>query len=143
MRRLGLIIISGLLILFLCYFSRKNESFTIAERDGVFCNSKIRNTEGDLLPNSVVFVIQGYNYKSTPKFFRDGKDIQPLQYFWDPSATAYYFTLYAPFGVCGSEWILETSDYIMPVVNDGRTGTQLKVDLIRRREDFNRWKIEC
>lgn len=121
----------------------KSEDFTIAERDGILCNPKIRNTEAPLLPHSVVFVIQGYNYKETPKIYRDGEKIVPLQYFWDYSSTTYYFTVYAPKGICGSQWILETSDYIKPVVNDGRTGKDVIVTSERRREDFNWWKLSC
>jgi hypothetical protein len=119
------------------------ENFTIAKREGVFCDPKIANFEGDLLPNSEVFVIQGYNYKQTPKIYRDGKKIVPLQLFWNPSAMAYYFTVYAPDGLCGSEWILETTDFVEPVVNDGRTGKSIKVDLARRRDDFNKWMLYC
>lgn len=123
--------------------SKPSEDFTIAERDGILCNPKIRNTEGPLLPNSIVFVIQGYNYKETPIFFRDGKKVVPLQYFRDYSSMTYYFTIYAPKGLCGSEWILETSDYIEPVVNDGKTGEDIKVTSERRRADFNWWKLSC
>lgn len=130
-----------LLTLWLCW--NKRENFTIAEREGVFCNPKISNFEGKLLPNSEVFVIQGYNYKKTPIIYRDGKKIVPLQFFWNSSALAYYFTVYAPEGLCGSEWILETSDFVEPVVNDGRTGKRIKVDVARRREDFNKWLLYC
>lgn len=121
----------------------KSEDFTIAERDGIACNPKIRNAEGPLLPNSVVFVIQGYNYKETPVIHRDGEKVVPLQYFWDYSSTTYYFTVYAPKGLCGSNWILETSDYIKPVVNEGRTGQEINVTPERRREDFNWWRLTC
>ena len=137
---LGLLVF--LLVIWYCVTPEK-ENFTIAQREGVFCNPKISNFEGKLLPNSEVFVIQGYNYKKTPIIYRDGKKIVPLQLFWNPSALAYYFTVYAPEGLCGSEWILETSDFIEPVVNDGRTGKPIKVDLSRRREDFNKWLLYC
>lgn len=119
------------------------EDFTIAERDGILCNPKIRNTEDPLLPNSVVFVIQGYNYKETPIIHRDGEKIVPLQYYWDYSSTAYYITVYAPKGLCGSEWILETSDYIKPVVNEGRSGDKITVTTERRRGGFNWWRLSC
>lgn len=120
---------------------KKKDNFTIAERDGVFCDPRIRNTEAKLLPNSEVFILQGYNYKETPKIYRDGEKIVPLQYFWDYSSTAYFFTVYAPKGLNGSEWIIETSDYVMPVVNDGRSGKRLDVKLERRRDEFNKWKL--
>lgn len=123
---------------------KKNpEDFTIAERNGILCNPKIRNTDGPLLPNSVVFVIQGYNYKETPIIHRDGESVVPLQYSWDYSSSTYYITVYAPKGLCGSEWILETSDYIKPIVNDGRSGNEITVTTERRRGDFNWWRLSC
>lgn len=121
----------------------KSEDFTIAERNGISCNPTIRDTEGPLLPNSVVFVIQGYNYKETPVIHRDGEKVVPLQYSWDYSSSTYYLTVYAPKGLCGSNWILETSDYIKPVVNEGRSGKEVIVTPERRREDFNWWKLSC
>lgn len=131
------------LLLLIAVKPKTKDNFTIAERNGVFCDPRITNKEGKLLPNSEVFVIQGYNYTETPKIYRDGEKIVPLQYFWDYSAMAYYFTVYAPKGLCDSEWILETPDYVMPVVNDGRTGEKINVSVVRRREGFNKWKLSC
>jgi hypothetical protein len=121
----------------------KGENFTIAERDGILCNPTIRNTEEPLLPNSAVFLIQGYNYKETPSIYRNGEKIVPLQFFWDYSSMVYYFTVHAPNGICGSEWRLVTSDYVKPVVNNGRTGEEITVTSERRRGGFNWWKLSC
>ncbi len=120
------------------------ENFTIAKRHGILCPPLLRKTlEDKLMPNSVVFVIQGYNYAETPILYRDGKKIVPLQYEWNGEAMAYYFTVAAPNGLCGSEWVLETSDFIEPVVNEGRSGEKIDVVLRRRRGGFNKWGLSC
>lgn len=120
------------------------ENFTIAKRHGILCPPLIRKSlEDKLMPNSLIFVIQGYNYNETPKIYRDGKKIVPLQYEWDAESMAYYFTVSAPYGLCGSEWILETSDFVEPVIVEGRSGDPVKVGLLRRREGFNRWNMSC
>lgn len=137
-----LVIIFLLVIFWLAGGTKEN--FTIAKRDDLLCPPLIRKSlEDKLLPNSVIFVIQGYNYADTPKIYRDGKKIVPLQYEWDAEATAYYFTVSAPQGLCNSEWVLETSDFVKPVIVEGRSGGQLTVGLLRRREGFNRWSISC
>lgn len=120
------------------------ENFTIAKRRGVLCPPLIRRSlEDKLMSNSLIFVIQGYNYKETPKIYRDGKKIVPLQYEWDAESMAYYFTVSAPYGLCDSEWILETSDFVEPVIVEGRSGDLVNVGLLRRREGFNRWSMSC
>jgi len=93
------------------------------------------------MPLSVVFVIQGYNYKTTPKIFRDQQLVTPLQYAWDYGNMAYYLTVYAPNGLCGSDWILETSDFVEPIVYEGRSERKMNVTLQRRREDYHKWQL--
>lgn len=143
MKRKILLIGVLLIILLVLWKVKTTENFTIAERDGILCDPKTRDIENQLLPNTVVFVIQGYGYERTPIFYRDGSKIRPEQTFYDPTSLAYYFTVYAPLGLCGSEWVLETSDFVKPVVNEGRSGKAMKVILQRRRRDFNKWEIRC
>jgi hypothetical protein len=132
-----------LIILVLCSDKTK-ENFTIAKRTGLFCKPLLSgDSDTNLMPNSITLVIQGYNYKKTPIIYRDGKSIVPLQYSWDYSSMAYYFVVYAPKGTCGHSWILETSDFVEPVVADGRTNENMQVSLIRRRNDFNMWELSC
>ena len=119
------------------------EHFSIAERDGVLCYPFLNNREAWLMPNSIVFVIQGYNYATTPVIIRDRKEIVPLQYAWDYRSMAYYFVVSAPRGLEGSEWILQTSDFVEPIVNEGRTGARLNVGLLRRRDQYNWWSISA
>lgn len=121
------------------------ENFTIAKRTGLLCKPLLnKHTENDLMPKPYIsMVIQGYNYAGTPIIYRDGKKVTPLQYEWDYMSMAYYFVLWAPNKKCGSEWILETTDFVKPVVTDGVTGEDFKVDLERRREGFNKWRLVC
>ena len=133
-------ILFAALIVVLC-ISGTREKFTIAERHGLLCDPRMNQPDAYLHPNSLTFVVQGYNYQTTPVIIRDGVEITPLQYFWDYSSMAYYFVVYAPNKLEGSEWIIQTYDFVKPTINDGVTGTLLKVELIRRRDGFNWWQI--
>jgi len=134
-----LLVILGMVVIFFFCFS-KRENFTIAEREGVLCNPIFTSAETILFPNSKSFTVQGYIYKETPIVYRNGKKIVPLNFKVDSNSLVYYFTVYAPEG-SNSEWILETSDFIEPLINDGNTGKRVKVDLVRRRQDFNKWRM--
>jgi hypothetical protein len=125
--------------------STGREYFTVAKRTGLLCKPLLNNhTENDLMPKPYIsIVIQGYNYQKTPIIYRDGKKITPLQYEWDYMSMAYYFVVWAPNKKCGSEWILETSDFVKPVVTDGVTNVDFKVELERRREGYNKWRLLC
>jgi hypothetical protein len=129
------------LILTLVLVAKPREHFTIAERHGLLCDPRMNQTDAYLNPNSISFVVQGYNYQTTPVIIRDGVEITPLQYFWDHNSMAYYFVVYAPKKLDGSEWIIQTYDFVEPVVNDGVSGAPLKVTLLRRRDGFNWWTI--
>lgn len=137
-----LIIIVFLAIL---YFSGAKEGFTISKRDGRLCKPLLNShTEANLMqkPN-VSMVVQGYNYKDTPIFYRDGKKITPLEYEWDYRSMAYYFTLYAPNGICNHQWILQTSDFVEPIVTNGSTNQDFTVNPLKRQEGANQWAIVC
>jgi len=95
------------------------------------------------MPDSVVFLVEGYNYRGTPKIFRDGQLVVPLQYAWDYGAMAYYLVIHAPNGLTGSDWILETTDFVEPVVHEARSGKLMNVTLQRRRYDYNKWSLSC
>jgi hypothetical protein len=115
------------------------EKFTIAERHGILCNP-IRKLS-PLTPNSISLIMQGYNYDETPKIYRDGIKIIPFQFSRDSQAQIYYFTLAAPNGACNHNWMIETSDFVEPVVSNGENGNRAKVTLLRRRGGFNQWNI--
>lgn len=106
------------------------------------CYPFLDHREDWLLPDSQVFVIQGYNYQNTPKIYRDGRIITPLQYARDYGNMIYYFAVYAPNGLCGSQWMVETSDNVKPLVNDGRTCSSLSVDSAQEA-GYHRWVISC
>ena len=135
------IVLAIVIIVVAMIWSPSKENFTIAERNGLLCPPFLNNREAHLMPNSVAFVIQGYNYAQTPKIYRDGKKITPLQYAWDSDSMAYYFVVSSPFGLEGSQWILETSDFVEPVVYEGRTYVHMNLTLLRRREGYNRWEM--
>ena len=123
--------------------SRNNrENFTIAMRNGWLCKPLVNHEEDDLTPNAFSFVVQGYNYQDTPNFFRDGERITPMRFDHDASELAYYFVVAAPKG-CDHQWILETTDYIEPIVSEGRSGRNMQVTPVRRREGYNRWLLTC
>jgi hypothetical protein len=136
------VIIVAILLLGVCLFHRR-EGFTLHERDGILWPPFLNNRDAYLMPNSVVFVIQGYNYETTPKIFRDGELVTPLQYAWDYANMAYYLTIYAPHGLCDSEWMLETSDFVEPVVFEGRSQRKMNVSLERRRAGYHHWMLTC
>ena len=143
-----LCVVIGLFVLlaFLVYvFSKKRtrEGFTTAFRDGTLCQPLTNNRQNYLMPHAVTFVLEGYNFKDTPIFYRDGKKIAPLTYSWDYREMAYYFDLAAPNGLTGHQWVLETSDYVKPKVTESRSHTVMNVGLMRRRGDFNRWVLSC
>ena len=130
-------------IIIIVVMSTKKEGFTLHKIDGLLCKPFLNGNDAYLMPDSVVFVIQGYNYSETPKIFRDDKLVVPLQYAWDYSDMAYYMTIYAPKGLCESEWILETSNFVEPVVYEGRSERKLNVTLKRRRNGFHKWALTC
>ena len=124
-------------------FTTRREGFTLHERDCKLCRPFLNGRDAKLMPTSIVLVVQGYNYSETPKVFRDGKHITPLQYAWDYGNMTYYFVVHAPKCMCGSDWILETSDFVEPTVYEGRSGERLTVSLERRRNGYHKWNIGC
>lgn len=131
-------------ILLLCaWLVNKREGFTMHERDGLLCPPFLNNADEHLMPRSVVFVVQGYNYKDTPKIYRDNQLVVPLQYAWDYANVTYFLVVSAPNGLCGSSWILETTDFVKPIVFEGRTTKLMNVQLERRRNDFHKWSLSC
>ena len=138
------VVLCILAIIVLFILARKTrEGFTLHERNCKLCPPFLNNRDAYLMPNSVVFVVQGYNYESTPKIFRDGKLVTPLQYAWDYGNMAYYLTVYAPNGLCESDWILETTDFVKPIVYEGRSEKEMTVTLKRRRAGFHKWCLSC
>ena len=121
----------------------RRESFTLHTRDWLLCLPFLNERDAYLMPDSVVFVVQGYNYSDTPRVFRDEEVITPLQYAWDYGNMAYYLTVYAPNGLRGSEWMLETSDFVEPVVYEGRSERKMNVSLRRRRNGYHHWTLSC
>jgi hypothetical protein len=129
---------------------RKRERFTVHELDTPTCIS----TTDDLLPNSdkmnvplqpntVRLAIQGYNYQETPIFYRDDKKILPMEFAWDYTSMMYFYTLAAPNGVCNHDWILETYDFVKPLVVNQDTGEPMEVLSVRRRYGYNKWRLRC
>lgn len=136
-------IIALLILIFSLCVVNKREGFTIHERNGMLCAPFLKGLDAHLMPSSVVFVVQGYNYQDTPKVYRDGRLVTPLQYAWDYGNMAYYLAIHAPEGLCGSEWLLETTDFVEPVVYEGRSEKKLNVSLVRRRDGYHRWMLSC
>lgn len=129
---------------------RRREKFTVHELVEPTCipstqslppNSDAMNVV--LQPNTVRLAVQGYNYQTPPVFFRDNKKILPMEMAWDDLALTYFFTLAAPNGVCNHEWILETYEFVEPIVINQDTYTAMTVEPIRRRRGFNKWKLTC
>lgn len=130
--------------------TQRKEKFTVHQVDSPTCipsteslpfNSDKMNVV--LQPNTVRIAIQGYNYQESPVFFRDGKKILPMEYAWNADTLTYFFTLAAPNGVCNHEWILETYDFVEPIVVNQDTYKKLQVLPIRRRLGYNRWQLLC
>jgi len=138
-----LIVVIAVVLIFGGWLINKREGFTTHERDGVLCPPFLNGIDEHLLPPSVVFVVQGYNYKDTPKIYRDGQLVTPLQYAWDYANMTYFLVVSAPFGLCDSMWILETTDFVKPLVFEGRTAKRMTVELERRRNDFHKWSLSC
>ena len=136
------IVLLGIIVVY--FYLSKKESFSIAKRFGSECDPQDQDpTDAYLMPKSIVFTINGYNYQETPIIMRDAQKITPLQYAWDNNMMTYFITVYAPNGLCGSEWILETSDYVKPIVTEARSGKIMNVNIERRREGYNHWSLTC
>ena len=118
---------------------------SIALRHGILCKPLLNErTEYHLMPKPAVsIVVQGYNYEDTPVIYRDGQRVTPLEFERNYSSMVYFYMVYAPNGKCNHEWILETTDFVKPVVTDGMTGEDFIVILERRRGGFNRWRLVC
>lgn len=149
----GGVVVTGAIVLYI-YEKRRGEKFTIHEVDPgdkgtcVTPTSELPSNSDSmnvpLQPNSVRIAVQGYNYQDTPIFYRDGKKIVPMEYAWNANILTYYFTLAAPDGVCGNtEWILETYDFVEPIVINQDTNTKFKVLPLRRRHGYNKWLLQC
>ena len=151
----GTVVAVGIITGFLIAYFTKREKFMIAAEpsrcsldgaggtrvvDGVAKNLPIVDHEGasQQFPESILFVIKGYNYATTPIIYRDGVEVTPLQYAWDDTIMTYYIRVD---GDVTDRWTLETSDYIKPLVSEGDSGIELKVDILRRRGSFNLWTI--
>ena len=90
-----------------------------------------------------MFIISGFNYQFNPKLYRDDKPIIPLKFARDYVDMLYFYTVEAPFGVCKHEWIVETYDFVKPVVYNGREGVELEVSLLERADGKNKWMVKC
>lgn len=120
-----------------------HEQFTVHQVEEPPCISPIHQVDDYLLPHSALFVISGYNYIDNPKIYRDGKVLVPLKFARDYVDMLYYYTVESPYGVCKHTWIVETSDFIKPLVINGREAKELKVDLLERADGKNKWSVEC
>lgn len=100
------------------------ERFTVARRDYLLC-PYIRTDDEKLLPNTVVFVIQGYNYTDTPIIYRGLNAVVPMQYFWDSDSMTYYLTVASPRGLCSDRWTIQTSEDVRPIVTEGYSKKQM------------------
>lgn len=138
---LTLVVVVGAVIVWSIFAKREN--FTITEIDHKPCMYPIQEVDDDLLPNSTLLTLSDYNYLETPVIYRDGKKITPLNFYRDYVDMLYYFTVNSPKGVCGHTWTIETSDFVEPVVSDGRSNKQLSVSLEERADGHNLWKITC
>ena len=138
-------LIIGLVLLALAVYIYSNrstkEGFTTSFQHGWLCHPLINEDQESILPDHTTFVVEGYNYQETPVVYRDGKKIVPLQYSWDYTSMAYYIMVAAPGGADQHQWVLETYDYVEPKVTTGETLMPVKVDLMRRRNGFNRWLL--
>ncbi len=126
------------------------EKFTVHDLKlpGCVSSTKEEGSMNDaLMPNSIRLAIGGYNYQETPKFFRNGKEIVPLEYSRDSDNLMYYFTLAVPYGEspCSSniEWVMETYDFVEPTVVNRDSNKNMKVLPLRRRRGYNRWSLVC
>lgn len=136
---LVIVTIVGLSIMF---FYLWREKFTIHKVDLPPCIPKIQQVGKYLLPHSAMFIISGFNYTENPKIYRDGKMVIPLQFSRDYVDMLYFYNVDAPLDICMHEWIVETYDYVKPLVYSG-DATRYKVDLIDRLPGKIRWLVRC
>lgn len=127
---------------------RKGEFFTIHKVEERPCIQPVHQVDDDLLPHSLLLIVSGYNYTDNPKIYRDDKLIVPLKFARDYVEMLYYYTVECPLCTTTSDgckhfWIVETYDFVKPVVYNGRLAKEFKVELLERASGRNKWSVEC
>lgn len=117
------------------------ENFTVHSVNKKGCYTNLNTINDGILPKSVHVIVSGYNYQSTPIFYRDGKKITPLEFSYDYKNMQYFFTLASPLAPREHEWILETYDFVEPSVFNQDTISAQQIIPIRRRHGYNKWKV--
>lgn len=126
----------------------KSELFTIHKVEEQPCIQPVKQVDDDLLPHSLLLIISGYNYTQNPKIYRDDKPIVPLKFARDYVEMLYYYTVECPLCTttldgCKHSWIVETYDFVKPVVYNGREAKEFKVELLERASGKYKWSVEC
>ena len=141
----SVIIASALTTLVFCVIrkTRYRESFVVIKETGDVCPPYF-NESAEREDDVASLIVHGYNYITEPLIYRDGNKITPLRYSWDYREMAYYFDVAAPDGMGAHKWIIQTSDYVKPIIHvldtDGDTKKAM-VTLMRRREGYNVWSF--
>jgi hypothetical protein len=137
------IFVALIIVLLLFYFTRKEHFSIAAERNYRLCPA-VSYRDKYLMPNSIEFVIQGYNYALPPTIIRgEGGPITPLQYAWDSREMSYYIVVYSPKGLCSDKWILKTSEDVEPVITEGYSQKRMKVSRNGYFQGYHYWNITC
>lgn len=132
----GLLFLSAAII-----WKMKRENFTTHQIEEKACVTR-NDVNKDILSSPFIrLAVQGYNYQSMPIFFRDGKKITPMESSYSHKDMTYNFTLMSPKESKEHQWILETYDFVQPIVTNLDTFERCEVILQRRRFGFNRWII--
>jgi hypothetical protein len=139
---IGIFAILFLVAIYL-YLRDGTETFTIHKVIPEPCMAPICQVDDYLLPHSALFVVSGFNYQDNPKIYRDDKLIIPLKFARDYVDMLYFYTIESPLDICKHEWIVETSDFVEPVVINGRTAQTLSVTLLERASGKNKWSVKC
>lgn len=135
---LALGILTFLFLVIIVFLSMK-DNFEIAKRTNMICPS-INDRENNLRLYTVIFVIQGYNYTSTPIIYRNGEKIEFMDYSWDNSNLTYYITVNG--NLYDNYWYIELPDHIEPIITEGFSQTPIKLIYMGGKEGHFMWDMK-
>ena len=143
-----LIILLGVMIVAFIIFairSTNREGFPVGERSEMPC-AVTNYWDYDVIPNSVLLVVQGYNYNETPRIYRDDLPIIPLEFSSEPYNLTYYFIVQVPDGrenFLNHSWAIFTQEKIKPIVTEVYSQTPMNAILTDQSPDHYMWALSA
>jgi len=137
------IVIIILVLLLYCRPCSRKEGFPDGKRIEMPCPT-VNTWEKDLLPLTVIFVVQGYNYNRQPRFYRDGLPLIPIGLNHDWANLTYYYTIQVPDGrehLLDHVWEIWTENEIRPRITEGYSQIVFEPRLVDSYKDSYTWGL--